>query len=232
MPDKKQVVITVDGACLGNGQSANPRAAAAAILNYMGRRRAVGIYIGEGTNQRAEILAAVHGLESLKEPCVITLRSDSKYVVETMNGNFQRRTNLDCWERLDAAAAPHEVLWEWVKGHNGDADQEAADRLARSIAQLGYVPDMMLSEAVNRIQNVVTPALREAVAEGLRYLANDCDGARHRDGVGFNRFDTEYGHNLAAKRELSPRELAAGRRLLRRYEGQLNYYNPALAAIL
>src|ERR1051325_4008105 len=101
--DSKLVIITVDGACLGNGQP-NPRAAAAGILNYQGRRRAVAEFIGPSTNQRAEIIAAALGLESLKEPCTVVIRSDSKYVVQTMNGEFKRRTNLDLWARLDRAA--------------------------------------------------------------------------------------------------------------------------------
>ncbi len=76
MNNNKQVTITVDGACLGNGQ-AQTRAAAAAILNYRGHRRAVAEFIGQGTNQRAEIIAAACGLESLTQPCTVILRSDS-----------------------------------------------------------------------------------------------------------------------------------------------------------
>ena len=79
---------------------------------------------------------------------------------------------------------------------------------------------------------MITPALRNAVSEGLTYLANDCDGARTRDGVGFSKFDADFGHRLAAKQNLNPRELAAGRKLLRRYAGQLTGYNPTLVAIL
>ena len=67
---KKLVTLTVDGACLGNGQSQS-RAAAAGILNYQGHRRAVAEYIGQSTNQRAEILSAACGLEALKEPCQV-----------------------------------------------------------------------------------------------------------------------------------------------------------------
>jgi len=115
----KHVVITVDGACLGNRQPENTRAAAAAILNYQGHRRAVGEYIGHSTNQRAEIIAAAIGLESLKERCYVTLRTDSRYVTETMQGHFRRKTNFDCWERLDAAKGPHVV---WFKGSSGSED--------------------------------------------------------------------------------------------------------------
>ena len=64
---RKQVTITTDGACLGNGQN-ETRAAAAAILEYQGHKRAIACYIGPSTNQRAEITAAAFALESLKEP--------------------------------------------------------------------------------------------------------------------------------------------------------------------
>ncbi len=231
--ESKLVIITADGACLGNGQTqVQTRAAAAALLNYQGHRRAVAEFIGESTNQRAEIIAVALGLESLKEPCTVIIRSDSKYVIETMKGGFKRRTNLEYWARLDAAAQAHTVTYEWIKGHNGDPEQEAADTVARSTAEIGQVDDLILTEMVQRLQNVITPALRTAVAEGLTYLANDCDGARKRDGVGFNKFDAELGHRLARKQTLSIKEFAVGRRLLRRYVTQLAGYNPTIAAII
>ena len=197
----KFVIITVDGACLGNGQS-HPRAAAAGILNYQGRRRAVAEFIGQSTNQRAEIIAAALGLESLKESCTVIIRSDSKYVVQTMTGEFKRRTNLDLWTRLDHAAEPHTVTYQWVKGHNGDPEQEAADKIARATAELGQINEVILIEIAQQLQNenLITPALRSAVAEGLAYLANDCDGARKRDGIGFDKFDTRIGTPPRQKR--------------------------------
>ncbi len=229
----KLVIITVDGACLGNGQS-HTRAAAAGILNYQGRRRAVAEFIGESTNQRAEIIAAALGLESLKEPCTVIIRSDSKYVVQTMTGEFKRRTNLDLWARLDHAAERHTVTYQWVKGHNGDPEQEAADKLARATAELGETSDVLLTEIAHQLQNEnsITPALRSAIAEGLAYLANDCDGARKRDGVGFDKFDTDLGHRLAKKELLTDKDFAVSRRILRRYVAQLATYNPTIAAIV
>lgn len=228
---KKQVIITADGACLGNGRE-NTRAAAAAILEYSGHRRAVACYIGPSTNQRAEMIAAAFALESLKEPCQVILRTDSQYVVETMNGTFKRKSNLELWDRLDKAAAQHEVRYQWIRGHNGNPEQEAADKIARSTAQVGEPNPLVLSEAVARLENNYTPALREAVTSGLRYLASNCDGARNRDGIGFSKFDADFGHNLASKSFLSPRDVASGRRLLLRYQKQLNTLNPSLAAIL
>jgi ribonuclease HI len=229
----KLVIITVDGACLGNGQS-QTRAAAAAILNYKGQHRAVAEFIGPSTNQRAEIIAAALGLETPNQPCTVILRSDSKYVVQTMNGEFTRRTNLDLWTRLDHAAKRHTVTYQWVKGHNGDPQQEAADKLARATAELGQINEVLLTEIANQLQHehLLTPVLRNAITEALVYLANDCDGARKRDGIGFDKFDTDLGHRLAKKELLTDRDFDVSRRLLRRYLGQLATYNPTIAAII
>ena len=229
--NEKIVIVTVDGACLRNGQ-ANPSAAAAAILKYRGNRKAVAEFIGQSTNQRAEIIAAAVGLETLTQPCRVTLRSDSRYVVQTMTGNFRRKTNLDCWTRLDNAKKLHEVTYEWIEGHTGDPDQEAADTLARAVAKLENVDPTLLTETIQRLDNNITPALRNAVSRGLRHLARECDGARRHDGVGFSRFDADFGHRLAAKSFLTPRELAAGRSLLRRYAAQLNAHDPLIVAII
>ena len=229
--DEKLVIITVDGACPRNGQI-NARAAAAAILNYRGHRRAVAEFIGPSTNQRAEIIAAALGLESLTQPCKVTLRSDSKYVVQTMTGNFRRKTNADCWTRLDNAAKPHEVTYEWIEGHTGDSEQEAADTIARAVAKLGNVDPTVLTETIQRLDNNITPALRNAVSKGLKYLAAECDGALRKDGVGFSKFDADFGHRLAARSSLTARELAAGRSLLGRYGTQLNAYDPTILAII
>jgi len=231
--ESKLVIITVDGACLGNGKSHN-RAAAAGILNYQGRRRAVAEFIGQSTNQRAEIIAAALGLETPNQPCTVILRSDSKYVVQTMNGEFKRRTNLDLWTRLDHAAERHTVTYQWVKGHNGDPEQEAADKLARATAELGENNDVLLTEIAHQLQNedLLTPVLRNAITEGLVYLANDCDGARKRDGIGFDKFDTDLGHRLAKKELLTDKDFAVSRRLLRRYVAQLAAYNPTIAALI
>ena len=228
---KKIVTITVDGACLGNGQTQS-RAAAAGILNYRGHRLAVAEYIGQSTNQRAEILSAACGLEALKEPCQVTLRSDSRYVVETMKGKFRRKSNLDCWKRLDAATQQHEITYEWIKGHNGDPEQETADTIARTTAEIGEVKPIILTEAIERLNNHVTPALCDAVIRGLQHLATACDGALKRDSAGFNKYDAELGHRLAAKRSLTPREIKTGRTLLQRYRAQLSSFDPTLVAII
>jgi len=142
----KQVAIFCDGSSLGNGQEAS-RAAAVALLGYKGYWRAVGEYLGKATNQQAEIAAAAVGLESLTQPCHVSVFTDSKYVVETMNGRFRKKANLPWWERLDRAAKAHKVHWEWTRGHAGHVLQEAADNAARRIAAAGHVDKSILEDA-------------------------------------------------------------------------------------
>jgi len=149
----KQVAIFCDGSSLSNGQVA-ARAAAVALLGYKGIWRAVGEYLGVATNQQAEIAAAAVGLEALRQPCQVSVFTDSRYVVETMNGRFRRKANLPWWERLDKAAAAHKVHWEWTRGHAGHLLQEAADSAARRIAAAGHVEESILRDTEERIGTV------------------------------------------------------------------------------
>lgn len=146
----KNITIVCDGSSLGNGKL-KPRAAACAILGYEGYWRAFAKYLGEATNQQSEIAAAEIGLIQLSEPCCVNVLSDSRYVVETMLGNFRKKTNHDWWGRLDKAAAKHKVTWEWVKGHSGHKVQEIADDIARKTAELGRVDEEFIDEAVLEI---------------------------------------------------------------------------------
>lgn len=149
----KQVAIYCDGSSLGNG-GAGSRAAAVALLGWKGHWKAFGEYLGKATNQQAEIVAAAVGLESLKHPCHVSVFTDSKYVVETMNGRFRRKTNLPWWQRLDRAAAIHKVHWEWMRGHAGHLLQEAADNAARRIAAAGHVEESILRDAEDKVGTV------------------------------------------------------------------------------
>jgi ribonuclease HI len=143
----KKVTIVCDGSSLGNGRG-NTRAAAVAMLGFKGLWKAFGVYLGNATNQQAEIAAATLGLTNLKEPCTVTLMSDSRYVIETMSSGWKRKTNHDWWNKLDAAASRHNVTWQWVKGHDGHQIQEIADELARKFATLEYVDKTILEDAV------------------------------------------------------------------------------------
>jgi ribonuclease HI len=146
----KEVTIVCDGSSLGNGRG-KPRAAAVAALGYRGYWRAFGEYLGEATNQQAEIAAAWIGLKNLSEPCKVKVLTDSRYVVETMTGNFRKKANLDWWAKLDKAASRHQITWQWIKGHAGHDVQEVVDTLARTTAELGRVDETIFDELVAEI---------------------------------------------------------------------------------
>ncbi len=100
------------------------------------------------TNNRMELMAAIVGLEALNRPCEVNLYSDSKYLVDAFNqgwidswvdNNWKRGKsgpvkNIDLWERLLDAMAPHRVTFIWVKGHDGNPVNERCDDLATSAA--------------------------------------------------------------------------------------------------
>ena len=91
---------------------------------------------------------AAIGLEKLSEPCKVRVLTDSRYVVQTMQGNFRKKTNLEWWARIDRAAQKHQITWEWVKGHAGHDVQEVVDDLARKTAELGKVDEAMFDELI------------------------------------------------------------------------------------
>lgn len=87
--------------------------------------------LGHATNQVAEILAAAMGLEALPAGSIVTVMTDSQYVVNTMTMGWRRKANGEHWARLDAAVARHgSVAFGHVKGHNGDRWNERVDGLA------------------------------------------------------------------------------------------------------
>ncbi|PPU92938.1 ribonuclease HI [Xanthomonas albilineans] len=139
----KTVDIHTDGACLGNPGPGGW----AALLRYKDQEREVAGAEAHTTNNRMELMAAIMALETLNAPCQIVLHTDSQYVrqgiTEWMPGWVRRQwktaggdpvKNRDLWERLHAAAQRHAIDWRWVKGHNGDPDNERVDQLARDQA--------------------------------------------------------------------------------------------------
>jgi len=133
------VEIFTDGACRGNPGPGGW----GAILRYKGKEKS--LYGGERetTNNRMELMAAITALESLTRPCRVHLTTDSQYVMKGITewmANWKKRgwktanrqpvKNVDLWQRLDKALAPHEVTWEWVRGHTGHPENERADELA------------------------------------------------------------------------------------------------------
>lgn len=127
-----QVTIYCDGACVPNPGAAG----IGAVLIFGQHRRELCAPIGKASNNGAEIMAAVHALRALTKRCKVTLYSDSQYLVRTMNREFQRGSNQALWVLLDQAAAPHECTWVWVRGHNGNVNNERANALAENAVRM------------------------------------------------------------------------------------------------
>jgi ribonuclease HI len=135
----KKITVFTDGACKGNPGPGGW----GAILRYGDHEREIHGAEGDTTNNRMELMAAIAALETLKEPCDVELTTDSQYVRQgVMNwmANWKKngwRTsdkkpvkNQDLWQRLDVAAAQHNMQWHWVKGHSGHVENERCDALA------------------------------------------------------------------------------------------------------
>ena len=140
MAARPKVTIHTDGACSGNP---GPGGWGAILESGAHRKELIG---GEAltTNNRMELMAAIAALEALKAPSAVDLYTDSNYLrdgitswIKSWKKNGWRTAdrkpvkNAELWERLEQAAARHEVRWHWVKGHVGHDANERADELAR-----------------------------------------------------------------------------------------------------
>jgi ribonuclease HI len=136
---RDQVEIWTDGGCKPNPGPGGW----GAILRTRGHERELSGAEPNTTNNRMELIAAATALEALKRPCKIVLHTDSEYVrngITRWHTGWVRRNwrnatgdpvkNIDLWQRLLAAAAPHQIDWRWVRGHAGHPMNERADVLA------------------------------------------------------------------------------------------------------
>jgi ribonuclease HI len=141
----KQVILYTDGGCIHNP---GPGGYGVVLLHDSHRKELSGGF-RRTTNNRMEIFAAIAGLRALKEPCSVTLYSDSQYLVYAMQKGWARRwqakgwmrsnkekaINPDLWECLLELCAVHTVRFEWVRGHAGQGENERCDRLAKAAAR-------------------------------------------------------------------------------------------------
>lgn len=140
-----EVLAYTDGACSGNpGPGGWGVLLVAKERDRVVRERELAGGAARTTNNRMELLAAIHALEALKRPSRITLVTDSAYVKNGITAwmpawkakGWQTSArkpvkNVDLWQRLDMARSEHDVQWAWVKGHAGHPENERADALAR-----------------------------------------------------------------------------------------------------
>lgn len=136
----KNVEIYTDGACSGNPGPGGW----GAVLIYNGVEKQLSGSEKETTNNRMELSAVITALKALKEPCKVTLTTDSKYVCDAINkgwlNSWQKNSwkkadkkpvlNIDLWQELLPLLDKHSVEFIWVKGHNGHKYNEICDKLA------------------------------------------------------------------------------------------------------
>lgn len=141
----KRVAVYTDGACSGNPGPGG----FGAILEYGGLTKELSGGERKTTNNRMELMGVITALEALREPCEVTVTTDSQYVVNAMtkgwaekwrkNGWMRNKTdaaqNPDLWERLLALCAVHTVAFVWVRGHAGHPQNERCDELARKFQE-------------------------------------------------------------------------------------------------
>jgi ribonuclease HI len=135
------VEIFTDGACSGNPGPGGW----GAILRSGAHEKDISGGESLTTNNRMELTAAIRALEALKRPSNVTLHTDSRYVMDGLTkwlprwkANGWKTTdkkpvkNADLWRALDEAVTRHDVVWRWVRGHDGHVENERADALARA----------------------------------------------------------------------------------------------------
>ena len=136
----KTIDIYTDGACSGNPGSGGW----ACILLYPNQKTAIAWKEISGhenttTNNRMELTAVIEGLRALKEPCQVTIYSDSQYVCKAFNENWISKwvlrnwkevKNVDLWQRLLEITKTHKVTFKWVKGHSDNKWNNRCDELA------------------------------------------------------------------------------------------------------
>jgi len=137
--EQDEVILFADGACSGNPGPGGW----GVLLRYRGREKELSGAEPATTNNRMELQAVIHGLEAMKRPMRVRICTDSQYVMKGITewlAAWKRRgwktadrqpvKNVDLWQRLETALAPHRVEWQWVRGHNGHPENERVDQLA------------------------------------------------------------------------------------------------------
>lgn len=136
----KRIEMFTDGACKGNPGPGGW----CAILRYNGVEKVISGGEKDTTNNRMELSAVLFGLKALKEPCHITLQSDSKYVLDSISKGWvygwQKKgwkksdgkpaLNVDLWQQLLTEISKHEIEYVWIKGHAGHPENERCDARA------------------------------------------------------------------------------------------------------
>ena len=136
----KSVSIYTDGACSGNPGPGGW----GAILIYNGIEKEISGGEADTTNNRMELTAVIRALALLKEPCAVTVTTDSQYISRAINEGWLKKwkaagftkkgglKNAELWRELDGLLQTHDVRFVWVKGHAENEYNNRCDRLAVS----------------------------------------------------------------------------------------------------
>jgi ribonuclease HI len=141
----RHVTLYTDGACSGNPGPGGW----GVVMLYEGHQKELSGSMELTTNNQMELLAPIKGLEALKEPCAVTLYTDSKYVVQGMNewvkdwikrgwrtSSKKPVKNLELWQRLVELSKNHDITFKWVKGHADNEYNNRCDELATDAIEL------------------------------------------------------------------------------------------------
>ncbi len=140
----KRVMLFTDGSCLGRFGAAGW----ACLLRWASVERELSGAEARTTSNRMELRAVIAGLSALKEPCTISVVTDSQYVQRGITRHVSRwirsgwtnRRGLpvadrDLWEALLRESSRHQVTWTWIRGHGASAEQNRCDRIAQAAAR-------------------------------------------------------------------------------------------------
>ena len=141
----RHVTAYTDGSSIGNPGPGGY----GVVLKYAKHRKELSGGFRQTTNNRMELMGAIIALESLTEPCRVTLHSDSKYVIDGIRRGWAKKwksagwmrnpndpaINVDLWEKMLTLCEKHEVGFRWVKGHSGVVENERCDELAVKAAK-------------------------------------------------------------------------------------------------
>ncbi|MDO4430877.1 MAG: ribonuclease HI [Lonepinella koalarum] len=153
---QKQIEVFTDGSCLGNPGAGG----IGVLLRYKQHEKQISKGYFQTTNNRMELRAVIEALESLKEPCLVKIYSDSQYMKNGITQwifNWKKNNwktaagkpvkNQDLWVLLHHAIERHQIDWQWVKGHSGHRENEICDTLAKqgainpTLEDIGYIAE-------------------------------------------------------------------------------------------
>jgi len=143
--------VYTDGACSGNPGPGGY----GAILRYDSREKELSGGFRNTTNNRMELMGAIAALETLKEPCDVTIVTDSQYLVNAVEKGWvyawkengwrkkdkKMALNIDLWERLLVSLSKHTVTFHWIRGHTGHVENERCDALAVAASLAPDLPE-------------------------------------------------------------------------------------------